>query len=350
MLSCTCDSTGIREDDMKSLKSIAAAAAAFASMGLGPLAAQDVTLRMATAAPSKTIWQQQFDKFAADVAEETNGNVKIEIFYNSQLGPGNTVLPQVMRGRIDMGAFSTAEIADQLSDAYLVSMLHYYDDMKERTCILNAVQDDFQTLLAPTGLRLLDWAEVGSIQLSGKEAFTSPASLNGKRHGGAANPISNLYWEKQGAYPNLVSVPEAASAISTGLIDFYPTIPVLYMFAGINQVAPVLSKVDIGLPPGVIVINQRAWEGLSDDDRAGIARAQAKNPFAERSQAFYAFEAQLYAMHRANGGTVAEPTAEEAAAWREGIEDYYAEVLATATDEGRAFWGKLEAERAACAE
>lgn len=335
---------------MISFKRITPAAAVIAGLGFAPALAQEVTLRMATTAPSKTIWQQQFDQFAADVAEETGGKVKIEIFYNSQLGSGNTVLPQVMRGRIDMGAFSTAEIADQLSDAYLVSMLHYYGDIEERTCILNGVQDDFQELLAPTGLRLLDWTEVGSIQLSGTEAFTSPASLNGKRHGGAANPISNLYWEKMGAYPSLVSVPEAASAISTGLIDFYPTIPVLYMFAGINQVAPVLSKVDVGLPPGVIVINQRVWDGLSDEDKAGIARAQEKNPFVARSQAFYAFEAQLYEMHRANGGTVAEPTPEEAAAWRDGIEDYYAEVLESATPEGRAFWDKLEAQRADCAQ
>jgi TRAP-type C4-dicarboxylate transport system substrate-binding protein len=331
-----------------SFKSIFASVALAASLIAAPVTAQDVTLRMATGAPSKTIWQQQLDKFAADVAAETGGNVKIEIFYNSQLGPGNTVLPQIMRGRIDMGAFSTAEISDQLRDAYLVNMLHYYGDMGERLCILNAVQDDFQTLLNPTGLHLLDWTEVGSIQLSGKTAFTSPDDLKGVRHGGAANPITNLYWEKMGAYPSMVSVPEAASAISTGLIDVYPTIPVLYMFAGINQVAPVLSKTDIGLPPGVIVINQDVWDGLSDENKAGIKRAQDRNPFSERSAAFYAFEDQLYEMHRANGGTVAEPTAEEAAKWREGLDEYYAEVLKGSSPEGLKFWDALEAARASC--
>lgn len=332
-----------------SFKSIFVTAALAAGIIATPVMAEEVTLRMATAAPSKTIWQQQFDKFAADVAEETGGNVKIEIFYNSQLGPGNTVLPQVMRGRIDMGAFSTAEIADQLRDAYLVNMLHYYTDMDERMCILTAVQDDYQTLLSPTGLRVLDWSEVGSIQLSGKTAFTSPDDLKGVRHGGAANPITNLYWEKMGAYPSMVSVPEAASAISTGLIDVYPTIPVLYMFAGINQVAPVLSKIDIGLPPGVIVINERVWEGLSEENKAGIARAQARSPFAERSAAFYAFENQLFEMHRGNGGTVAEPTAEEAAKWRDGIDAYYAEILKDSSPEGLKFWDELEAARADCA-
>lgn len=331
-----------------SFKSLFASAAVAGSLFAGPTMAQEITLRMSTAAPEKTIWQQQFDQFAADVAEETGGEVKIEIFYNAQLGPGNTVVPQVMRGRVDMGAFSTAEIADQLRDAYLVSMLHYYDDLEDRTCILDTVYEDYQTLLGSTGMRLLDWTEVGSFQLAATKAFTSPKSLAGVRLGGAANPITNLYWERLGAYPSLVPVTEAASSISTGLIDVYPTIPVFYMFAGISQVAPVLSKVNIGLPPGVIVINQKVWEGLSEDQQAGIERARARNPFAARSAAFYAFEDQLYQLHQSKGGAVAEPTPEEKAAWSEGLDDYYAEVLADSSPEGLAFWDKLNAARAEC--
>lgn len=333
---------------MFNTRHLAAALAVSVGLGLMPAAAQQHTLRMATAAPTNTIWQQQFDQFAADVAEETGGNVQIEIFYNSQLGAGNAVLPQVMRGRIDMGAFSTAEVADQMRDVYLSSMLFYYDDQTVRSCILDSVYDEFQTLLAPTGLRHLAWAEVGSIQLSGTRAFTSPESLQGIRHGGAANPITNLYWERMGAIPSLVPAAEAASSLSTGLIDVYPTIPVFYMFAGIAQVAPVLSKVDLGLPPGTIVINQGVWDGLSAEDQAGFERAMQRHPAAERSAAFFAFENQLFDLHRSRGGTVAEPTAEEAAAWREGIDEYYADILAGSSPEGLVFWEALEAARVSC--
>lgn len=333
---------------MFNTRHLAAALAVIAGLGLMPAAAQQHTLRMATAAPTNTIWQQQFDQFAADVAEETGGNVKIEIFYNSQLGTGNAVLPQVMRGRIDMGAFATSEVSDQLRDAYLVSMILYYDDMTVRSCILDSVRDEYRTLLAPTGLRLLDWSEVGSFQISGTTPFTSPEMLNGLRLGGSANPITNLFWDRVGVLPSLVPASEAASAISTGLIDVYPTIPVFYMFAGIAQVAPVLSKVDLGLPPAVIVINQGVWDSLSPENQAGIDRALARHPAAERSAAFYAFENQLYDLHRSKGGTVAEPTAEEAAAWREGLDDYYAEVLAGSSPEGLVFWEALEAARVSC--
>ena len=99
----------------------------------------------------------------------------------------------------------------------------------------------------------------------------------------------------------------------------------------------------------MIVINQGVWDSLSDENKAGIARAQSRSPFAERSTAFYAFEDQLYALHKSKGGTVAEPTAEEKASWRDGIEEYYAEVLKDSSPEGLAFWDKLEAARASCA-
>ena len=333
---------------MKTIRNLMAALAISAGPAVSPAFSQEVTLRMATAAPTNTIWQQQFDQFAADVAEETEGRVKIEIFYNASLGSEQAVLPQVMRGRIDMGAFSVASVADQLPDAYLVAMPFYYTDLESRSCILDAVRDDYRTLVAPTGMHLLDWSEVGSFQISGNKAFTSPASIQGLRVGVAANPITNLLWERVGGFPSLLPVTEAASAISTGMIDVYPTTPVFYLFAGIAQVAPVLSKVDIGWPPALIVINEGVWSDLSEEDRAGFERALARHPAAERSAAFYAFENELFALHETNGGTVAEATDEELAAWREGIDEYYAQVLSSTKPEGLAFWDAFEAARASC--
>lgn len=97
------------------------------------------------------------------------------------------------------------------------------------------------------------------------------------------------------------------------------------------------------------MINQGVWDRLSDEDKAGIERAQARNPFDARSKAFYAFENQLFDLHRSKGGTVAEPTGEEAAQWREGIEAYYAEVLKGFSPEGLKFWDQLHAARRNCA-
>lgn len=313
-----------------------------------PVAAQDVTLRMATAAPVDTIWQQQFDQMAADVFEETEGRVQIEIFYSSQLGSEQAVLPQVMRGRIDMGAFSTAGVADQLGDAYLVNLPFYYQDITERACILETVTADYRELLSPMGVRLIDWSEVGSAQLVGKQPYPTPDTVEGARMGAAANPVSNMFWEGLSAFPVMAGTTEAASGMSTGLIDTYLTTPVFYLFAGIAQVAPVLTKLDYLIAPGVILISDRSWNKLSDEDKAALERAIERRPFAERSATFFGFESQVLQLAASKGVQIVEPSAEERAQWLENQEEFYTAVLENSSDEGRKFFEQLQAARESC--
>lgn len=333
---------------MLNKQTLMASLAIATGLSMSPAFAETHSLRFATAAPPNTIWQQQFDQFAADVAEETGGNVKIEVFYNSQLGTEQAVLPQVMRGRIDMGAFSVASIADQLPEAYLVSMLFFYEDVATRSCILDTVRDDYRSLISSTGIHLLDWTEVGTGQLAGSKAYLTPDTVSGARMGVAANPISNAYWEKLGAFPTMTPASEAASNLSTGLIDIYPTIPVFYLFAGIAQVAPVLTRLDYVMSPATIVISQSVWDGLSEEDRAGFARALARHPAAERSAAFFAFEEAVLGMAQQKGVKVETPSDEQRAQWTAGIEDYYTETLNNVSEDGRAFWSKLLAARDNC--
>ena len=320
-----------------------------AGLTSSPLKAEQQTLRLSTAAPLKTVWQQQLDQFVADVDAETKGRVKIEVFYNSQLGSEQAVLPQVMRGRVDMAMTSVSSLADQLPEAYLVSMIFYYDNVKQRSCILDAVRNDYRSLLAPMGVRLLDWTEVGTGQLSGTKPYISPDSVRGLRLGVSANPISNKYWESLGALPVMTPSTEAASNLATGLVDAYPTIPVFYLFAGISKVAPILTKIDYVMSPATIIINEKTWEKLSKEDREGIERALARHPAAYRSAAFFAFEAAVLDMHRKAGGTVVVATDQQKAVWRKNIDQYYEQVLKSVSPKGRDFFAKLEAARKVCA-
>lgn len=330
------------------LRPFLAGLAATACLALSSAWAQDVTLRLATAAPEGTIWQQHFDRFAADVAEETEGRIKIDVFYSAKLGNEQTVISQVVRGRIDMAAVGVSGMADQMTEAYLISLLFFYDDLDVRSCVLDAMRGDYRDMILPTGIRVLDWAEVGSAQLAAKEKVTHPDQIKGKRMGVAATKISNLYWEMQGAIPVATPITDVAANITTGLIDVYPSIPNFYVFAGINKLAPVWNEINYLLSPGAIVVSDRVWEGLADEDRAGIERALARHPAAERSAEFFAVEKAVVGMHLEGGGTVHTVTAEEKAAWREIVPEYYEGLMELVNDDGRAFFGKMKDAKAAC--
>ena len=330
------------------LRALLAGLATTAIIAINPALAQEKTLRMATAAPEGTIWQQHFDRFAADVAEETEGRVKIDVFYNSQLGNEQTVISQVVRGRIDMSANGVGPMADQLTDAYLISLLFFYDDLAVRSCVLDAMKDDYRDMILPTGIRFLDWAEVGTAQLAAKEQVTSPEQIRGKRMGVTATKISNLYWEMQGAIPVNTPVTDVAANLSTGLIDIYPSIPIFYVFAGINKLAPVWNEINYLLSPGAIVISDRVWQELAEEDRAGIERALARHPAADRSAEFFAVEKAVVGMHLEAGGTVHTSTEAEQAAWRAIVPEYYEQVMELVSPEGRIFFGKMQDAKATC--
>lgn len=331
------------------LKKLIVMAMALAISGSPIAFAQQTTLRLATVAPQKTIWQQQLDQFTADVASETQGRVKIDVFYNAQLGGEQIVLRQVMRGRIDMAMASVSSLADQLPDAYLVSMLFYYDNVAARSCILDKVRNDYRDLIAPLGLQFMDWTETGTGQLVADVPYLTPDSIKGKRLGVLGNPITNQFWESIGALPVMTPSTDAASNLATHLIDVYPTIPVFYVFAGVNKVAPVLSKIDYVMSPATILIDSKTWKKLSKEDRAGMERALARHPSTERSKAFYAFEETVLGMHQKSGGKVINTTAQQKELWRKDIDKYYSKVLGGVSAKGREFFGKLEAARKACA-
>jgi len=330
------------------LRNTLASLATTATLAITPALAQETTLRMATAAPEGTIWQKQFDQFAADVAEETDGRVKIDVFYNAALGSEQTVISQVVRGRIDMSANGVGPMADQITEAYLISLLFFYDDLDVRACVLETMKDDYRDMLLPTGIRFLDWTEVGTAQLAAKEKITSPEQLRGKRMGVTATKISNLYWEMQGAIPVDTPITDVAANLSTGLVDVYPSIPIFYVFAGINKLAPVWNEINYLLSPGAIVISDSVWQKMSEEDRAGIERALARRPAAERSAEFFAVEEAVVGMHRDAGGTVHTSTEAEQAAWREIVPAYYEGVMELVSPEGRTFFGKMKDAKAGC--
>ncbi len=103
-------------------------------------------------------------------------------------------------------------------------------EIAARSRILDAVRYDHRALIAPTGLQMSGWSEIGTGQPDVDKPFLTPDTVDDLRISVAANPISNLYWDRLGAYPTLTPATEAASNISTGLIDVYPTIPAFWAF------------------------------------------------------------------------------------------------------------------------
>jgi TRAP-type C4-dicarboxylate transport system substrate-binding protein len=312
--------------------------------------AQKMTeLKLATSAPAGSPWAKQIDRLAADVAAETNNTVKLNVFYSSQLGTENDVLAQLMRGRVDMGVFTIGSVALQVPEAILPGLYHYYDSAAQRDCLLDQhMLQPFSKAVAPKGMHMLGWFEVGTGQFSGKKSFAGPDDIKGLKVGVTTNKAINRFFQTYGAIPVATPIAEATSNIGTGLVDVYPTVAAFYVPSGLNKVAPVWTITNYSWQPAALLVGKRTWDSLTPEQRAGVERGVAKVPGAQIRAEIAGAEKAMIAKHKEGGGQVFETTPELQAAWKKPMPGYYQELLKDLGANGKTLFAAMEAGKKSC--
>lgn len=331
-------------------KMMSTAVTAALALAAGAFAANaETSLRLATAAPQGSPWANQLDRFAADVDSETGGDVKIEVFYNAQLGSEQDVTAQIARGRIDMAFLSNVSVALQVPEAIMASMYFYFDSGAQRECVMdNHLLEPIRELSAAKGMYLLGWGEVGGNHIAGTTEVRVPTDMAGKKLALATSKIANAFWETYGVIPTPMPLPEQPAAIQTGLIDFMSLPAAFYVPSGINQVAPVYSLTRHAETAGMLMMSKVVRDALTEEQRAGIDRAVAKVPASTLRKEINGVEDFLIEKHREGGGTVVEPTAEERALWVAPMAEFYSLVVEELGDSGAQLMKLMDDAKVTC--
>ena len=90
------------------------------------------TLKIATIAPEGTTWMKEFRAAAAEIAERTEGRVKIKFYPGGVMGSGDSIYQKIRVGQLQGGAFTGAELERVYSgvNVYSLPMLfHSYDEV-----------------------------------------------------------------------------------------------------------------------------------------------------------------------------------------------------------------------------
>jgi TRAP-type C4-dicarboxylate transport system substrate-binding protein len=310
----------------------------------------ETVLKLATAAPEKTPWGAQVNRLAEAVAEESEGRLKIEPYFNSQLGTENDTLAQLARGRIEMGLFTVSAGAQQAPEVGLMQLYGLYESNDQRACVQdNYLTDEIRARLSPKGVYFGVWAEVGNGWLMSDRPVTSPEDLKGLKVGISVNKINSAYWQTMEANPVPVSPGEAASALSTGLIDVYPTVYTFYIPSGLNKIAPVVTEYNYSNGPAMWAVSQRVMDRMSEEDQAALKRAFDRFTSKSIMDEVFAFENVLRQMHVDGGGQVIPVSEEQVASFRAKLPPFWAEMTAEYGEDGEKIMKLIEDGKANCA-
>lgn len=323
--------------------------AAVVALGIAPSMAMAKTeLKVATLAPEGTPWYTWLDKWAKAAAEASGGDLDIQIFPSGQLGNEWEVWPKVAKGRIDIGVFTAAVMAEKVPPISLMSTPFLFDSEKTIYCVYDTAMANELTSMLETDFKVLSWAETGWVQIYAQDDLSDVAAAEGYKGRVAPQPMSKLLWSSVGA--NGVEIPfaDTPAALQTGLVRSGEATGISYVAFGINKVAPHLMMTNHMHQAGAIMMGKAAWEKLSEAQQKALTETMPD--INELRQGVIGMEKVLVGKYSDAGGPVHTLSPEQRAAWKAKVEPNWPAFVEELGPEAQALWPKVLEAKKTCGE
>jgi TRAP-type C4-dicarboxylate transport system substrate-binding protein len=230
--------------------------------------ADAVELKIATVAPDGSYWMNEARDAAAEIAERTSGRVTFRFYPGGTMGTETAVLRKMRIGQLHGGfilAGTFSHVAPNLQIYNLPLLFHSYDEVD---AIRSVVDGELIAELAEGGYHTFGFIEGGFAYLYATKKAATFAELKGRKAWIPEDDlIGKVLVEESGLSPVPLALADVLTGLQTGLLDVVSGPPVaavaLQWFTKVKYIIdqPVIYTY------GCMVISDRAWSRLSDEDR-----------------------------------------------------------------------------------
>ena len=217
-------------------------------------------------------------EWAKDVAEATDGRVKIEFFYQESLLSGVETLPGVADGRADMGYIADAYYPAELPLTTVAGIPFVTSNAEAQGRAFVDLYANNEALTAEwenQGVHVLTWAPVPSNIVAVKEPMVSLDDLEGRKIRGYGYVSQAL--EAAGASAVGISQSEVYEGLQRGVLDGTSGASLdIAADRDYQEVAPHFVDVNSGnYAMTANVINRSVWESMPEGIQDAITEVSA---------------------------------------------------------------------------
>ncbi|TKB24247.1 TRAP transporter substrate-binding protein DctP [Desulfopila sp. IMCC35006] len=242
-------------------------------------AAPKYLFKIATLAPAGSVWIEQFDNFAKEVAEKTGGEVSFRMYPGGVMGDDQSMYRKMRVGQLHGGGFTMTGISAFVPDFRVLSIPFLFDSYAEVDYVKEGLTPTFKERFREKGLEYIAMTEVGFIYAMSTQPIATFAILkNSKNWSPAGDPVSEAYLSTLGISPVQLSIPDVLTSLQSGLVEtvynsFYGSI-VLQWFTKARYIA----DIPYGYAYGVFALDGKSFARLPATHRKAI-EAAARNHF-----------------------------------------------------------------------
>ncbi|SEA60129.1 TRAP transporter substrate-binding protein DctP [Rubrimonas cliftonensis] len=286
------------------------------ALAISGAAQAETTLRITLQLPLASHLGQNLLLFKEEV--EKTSDVKIEIYDSAQLYKDNEVPEAVGSGQIEMGVASLSRFVGDIPAVdifYMPFVLNTEAKVRAATAPGSPVRAPLDAAIAETGAKVLWWqAYGGNVLLSKGEPLMGPDDLQGQKVRVFGKWLGE--WVKElGGAPTLISGSEQFLAYQRGTVDVGMTGLSGVQSRKLWEVMDAVTLTNNGDIEFLVVINEDAWDDLTNEQQAAVEAAALKAEADVRDR-MSEIEKEALADAVAAGMKVHTPTAEQVAAWK----------------------------------
>lgn len=273
----------------------------------------DTKLKLATDSGAKgSPSGDALDRWAALVAENTGGDVTVDVFYQNELGSQAEVLDLLVAGDLDMMInWPITAYDERLGVLFTPYMVTSWDEAFEAYKPGGWASELLVDIWADLGVKFFGpWPEgFNGIASRGKYAMTAEDAKSLKIRVPAMFPMAESV-QALGYQTATIDWSEVFTAIQTGVVDGDGANIIYWDYEYFRDVLDYYNQTKMQFITGVMTMNQGSWEGLSEDQQKAVEEAAhiVMNEAFEQAQ-----ERDNYYIEKAKeaGMTYIEPSDEE---------------------------------------
>lgn len=302
--------------------------------------AAEVTLRLHHFLPAQAPMHTQFfEPWARELAEATDGAIEVQIFPAMQMGGKPPQLAeQVRNGIVDIAWALPTYTPGRYPVAETMGLPFMVTDAENTSVALHQLMDEFGAEEYAGMKPLAFWSHDGGKLHMRDQPVTTAADLKGMKIRSPNTGMGELL-TILGAEPVFFPVTEMVVGLSNGVIDgcclpyeVVPPFKLQELTSSSSEAAP--GARGLYANTNTLLMNQRSYEGLSDDLRGAIDAASGIELSRRIGRTFDEFEKVGRGIVEKQGNQIIEIPAEEIADWREKSQAVYQTWQQTLDDAG----------------
>ncbi|MEO8331260.1 MAG: TRAP transporter substrate-binding protein [Gallionella sp.] len=267
------------------------------------------------------------EKFKQLAEEKTKGQVKVEIYPNSQLYKDREELEALQLGSVQMLAPSMAKFGPMGAREFeLFDLPFIFPD----STVLHRVMDGeigkkLFAKIDTKGLTGLAFWDNGFKQMSSNRAMHSTADFKGLKMRIQSSKVLDAQMKALGAIPQVMAFSEVYSALQQGVVDGTENPVSNFYTQKMHEVQKHMTISNHGYLGYAVVVNKKFWDGLPADVRNGLTAAMKEATVFERDIAQKENDDALQKVRDAKTTEVYALTENEREAWRKALMPVHAE-------------------------